>query len=143
MCKIMIYFHHLRIYMVLNERVFIKVTDVIDTSLRVHYSIYKQTWLNFKDGFMVPYFILCVQAWLNLSDVQRFKYNCNFIVFHFYIVIQFCSSIVVYLDSYYSCNFHSCIVNYTMLIIYFSFIFIQFIQFILLCSLYRYSFKQK
>ena len=35
MCKIMIYFdfHHLRIYIDLNERVFIIVTDVIDTVL--------------------------------------------------------------------------------------------------------------
>ena len=35
MCKIMIYFdfHHLRIYIVLNESVIIIVTDVIDTVL--------------------------------------------------------------------------------------------------------------
>ena len=35
MCKIMLYFNycHLRIYIDLNERVFIKVTDVIDTVL--------------------------------------------------------------------------------------------------------------
>ena len=46
----------------------------------------------------------------------------NFIVFHFYVVIQLCSSIVVYLYSYYSCNFYSCIViiqcNYIVIVLY-------------------------
>ena len=70
--------------------------------------------------------------------------ECNFFVFYFYIVIQLCSSKVVYLYSYYSCNLHSCIVNYTMQLYSYSFIFIQFIviQFMPLCSLYSYSFKQ-
>ena len=54
MCIIMIYFDiHIWIYIDLNERVFTIVTDVID-SLMIHYSIYKQTWLNFNDEFMVP-----------------------------------------------------------------------------------------
>ena len=49
MCKIMIYFDiHIRVYIDLNERVFIIVTDVLIQS------IYKQTWLNFNDEFVVP-----------------------------------------------------------------------------------------
>ena len=56
MCKIMIYFdlRHLLIYLDLNERVFIIVTDVIDTVLGSITRYNKQTWLNFNDEFMVP-----------------------------------------------------------------------------------------
>ena len=52
---------------------------------------------------------------------------CNFIVFHFYIVIQLYISIVVYLYSYYSSNLYGCMVNDTMQLYSYSFIFIQFI----------------
>ena len=51
MCKIIYFdFHHLWIYIVLNERVFIIVADVIDTILLDK----KQTQLNFDYEFMVP-----------------------------------------------------------------------------------------
>ena len=115
----MIYFdfYHLRIYIDLNERVFIIITDVIDTVLGL---------LHMQENMVNLGLISMMYSALSIA--------CgNFIVFHFYIVIQLCSSIVVYLYSYYSCNLHSCIINYTMYLYSYCFLFIQ------LFSLYSYA----
>ena len=114
-CKIMIYFDfpHLRIYIDLNERVFIIVTGVIDTvlgSITRYISKHGSTLMMSLWSLSSSYVFNPIYLMYSTTSIAC----CNFIVLQFYIVIQLCSSIVVYLFRYCSCNLHSFIVNYAM-----------------------------
>ena len=98
MCKIMIYFDfpQLWIYIDLNERVFIIVTDVIDTVLgsitryinKHGLTLMISLW-SFSSSCVFKPGLICLMY--SASSIAC----CNFIVFHFYIVIQLYICIVI------------------------------------------------